>query len=240
MASQKPTTGTGQLLLPVERQAAKRLKSWLRRGAAPAFTIEFRQARNVLRELIGCLDRRDPGLPVWPTQETLANALGVTERWVRVCIGWLVSAGYIKAARWVRGKRSGYFIHPIFFDSAAWPQASFDELMTLPLWPPGSGPDAPQNTEKKQEMKTQIFKRKTKEKQQLMYVSPELSSGGSPELSSAIPELRHTGAGTARGVAALAPAQGAEETAAHHPPMGGLRGDGSVFCRTGSGFDIGL
>ena len=238
MVAQKPTTG--QRPPPVERQAAKRLKSWLRRGAAPRFNPEFRQARHLFRELISCLDRRTPSLPVWPTQQTLANALGITDRWVRECLCWLVESGYIKAARWVRGKRSGYFIHPVFFDSAVWTEASFDELMTLPPWPPGSGPDAPQNTEKNQEMKTQIFKRKTKEKQQLTHVSPELSSGGSAELASAIPELRNTGATTARGVAALAPAQGAKETAAHRPPMGGLRGDGSVFCRTGSGFDIGL
>lgn len=196
--------------LQIEQLAARRLKYWLRRDALPCFAREFRQAQGVLRELVLCLDRRQPAGLVWPTQETLGSALGITERWARECLRWLEQQGYIKSVRWAHGKRSGYSIHPIFWDEQAWPEPNFQALKELPPWPP----EAPKHAEKNTEIPTSIFKKKIKEKQGLTLVSPELASGQSPELASGIPEFQAT-----RG--ALAWNNSQIPIQAHAPPQGG-------------------
>lgn len=202
--------------LQLERHAARRLTSWLRRDAAPCFTQEFRQAQGILKELILCLDRKAPASAVWPTQETLGNVLGgISERWVRACLRWLEQQGYVKSVRYARGKRSGYSIHPVFWNEKAWPEPNFRALKALPPWPP----EAPNRPEKSAEILSLISKKKTKEKQGFTCVSPELSSGQSPELSSAIPEFQATRAGLEQ-----QPNTGIQ---AHPPPQGG----GSPACR---------
>lgn len=175
---------TARPRLQIEQVAARRLKSWLRRDALPCFTEEFRQARGVLRELVLCLNRKHPEGLVWPTQETIGNALGITERWARACLGWLDQQGYIRSARWAHGKRSGYSIHPIFWDQVAWSEAAFQALKKLPPWPPEA--EAPKRAEKNTKIPALLFKKKGKEKQELTLVSPELASGQSPELASGI------------------------------------------------------
>ncbi|MBW7833190.1 MAG: hypothetical protein H3C29_08230 [Simplicispira suum] len=198
--------------LQVEQLAARRLKSWLRRGASPCFTQEFRHARGVLRELVLCLDRRHPEGLVWPTQETIGGSLGITERWARECLRWLEQRGYIKSVRWAFGKRSGYSMHPIFWDEVAWPELDFQALKELPPWPS----EAPKRTEKSAEIQTLIFKKKGKEKQGHTLVSPELASGQSPEVASDIPEFQAT-----RRALAWNNSQVPIQIQAHTPPWGG-------------------
>lgn len=242
MATSSTKTKQAHPRLQLEQVAARRLKSWLRRGAAPCFTQEFRHARGVLQELVLCLDRRPPVGLVWPTQETLSNALGISERWARACLCWLQAQGYIRSFRWTRGKRNGYSIHPAFWDEEAWPEPNFRALKELPPWPP----EVPKCTEKNAEISTLIFKKKNKEKQGLTLVSPELASGQSPELASGIPEFQATRRALAwnnsqipiqahapppQGGGLRLPACGLQESNTNGIPINGIRPIGFKFNR---------
>jgi hypothetical protein len=151
--------------LPADIRAAARFKFWRRQRRNPIIPDQFKAADSVLRELIGCIDRKAPRAFVFPTQQTIGGDVRKSEKWVRSCLSWLNDAGYVTVKRHCHGKRNGYLIHPVFFDFNVWPAATFCALTELPPWP-----SSPELT--------------SCEAQSAASHSPEVTSAGSPEVTS--------------------------------------------------------